>query len=171
MNKLNSMVGGMALAVFGTAGFAAPIDTTGYTVTNLESLSGNAYYDVFLNLFTAGDLGAVINLLSDAPITNASATLDYTGLGPILGPAIMSDILAETAEFLFEDGATRYLLTIDATGAGGDFTDINSFALSDVDAQIMLDRLDLIRDVPLPASLPRILGGVGAFGLMRRPTT
>lgn len=168
MNKLFSMVAGAALAVCGSAAFAAPIDTTGYTVTNLESAAGFAYYDVSVDIFTATDLGGLMAVDSDAPISNASATLSYAGLGPILGPAIESSIMTESAQFLFADGATRYLVTVDATGSGADFTDADPFAFYDVDADITLDRLDLIADVPLPASLPLVVIGMAGFAMVTR---
>ena len=169
MNRLKSLGAAAAISVMGSASFAVPIDTTGYTSTNLETLDGFALYDVENGFFAADTIGFEILLGSFLPFADTDADLDYIGFTDIL-TSIQVSAMTESVQFLFEDGMTRYLLDIDASGNGADFLDTGSFAFSDVEAQITLDRLDLdnLNVIPLPAGLPLMLSGVACFAWLRR---
>lgn len=174
MNRFKMIAAGVAFAVMGTGGFAATIDTTGYTSTNLDTLDGFASLDNEGGLFSAVDFGGDVFLGAFLPFSDTSAELNYFGFATILA-SIETSVMTEMVQFLFADGMTRYLLTVDATGSldviTGDpvnFLDRDEFALFDVDATITLDQLDLVNVVPLPAGMVLLLTGMGALAFLRR---
>jgi hypothetical protein len=176
MNIFKTMAASAALAVLGSTSFAATIETTGYTSTNLETLDGFAFFDAENFAFDAESFDGFITLNAFLPFADTDASLDYLGFAAILD-SIQVSVMTELAQFLFADGLTRYLLTVDATGntdvkTGDDvnFQDSDDFALFDVNATIKLDRLDLIKTnvVPLPAGMVLLLTGIGGLALVRR---
>ena len=82
---------------------------------------------------------------------------------------ITSSIMAEVMEFFFDAGSEGYLVTIDVTGQGLDFTDTDPFNIFSTDAEVSLVEFGKpAAVVPLPAGLPLMLAGLGAFAVVSR---
>lgn len=158
------------VALGATAAEAASIDISDYdNRTTLLTVEGSVFYDGLSDLFVASDGDLTISVDSFLTTDPLNAALDYSALPEILSPAAAVAVMEEVVEFLFVNGATGYLLIVDATGTGVDFTAPGFFI--DADAQLTLDELsDNAAVIPLPASLPLALGGLAglAFISLRR---
>lgn len=148
---------------------AAPIDLAGFTSrTTLLDRDGSVFFDAIFDFFDAGDAAGDIWVNSFLASDPLDATLDFAGLSEILVSARAADVMPEIVQFLFEDGAAGYLVTVDVTGQGLDFTDPAAFI--DAAARIRLEELGTAV-IPVPAALPLLVGALAAMGAVgrRRP--
>lgn len=144
---------------------AAPIDLAAYdTRTVLLDGSGSVFFDGLGDLFDAGDFGGELGIDSFLVSDPLDASLDFAGLPAILSPASAADVMPEIVQFLFEDGDAGFLVTVDVTGQGLDFTDAAAFI--DTDARIKLEELGTAV-IPVPAALPLLVGALAALGAVR----
>lgn len=148
---------------------AAPINLTAYdSRTVLLDSSGSVFFDAAFDFFDAGDVGGKLRIDSFLASDPRDASLDFVGLPTVLSPASAADVTPEIVQFLFEDGDAGFLVTVDVTGQGLDFTDAAAFI--DSDARIKLEELGTAV-IPVPAALPLLVGAlaaVGAVGHRRR---
>lgn len=153
------------LLLCGAMAQAATIDTSAYgaRVTVLDA-GGTVFYDAASPFFeTRGDGGGLA--LDTFDLNDpGQAALDADMIGRILTGADQIAVATEMVQFLFVDGATGYLVTVDATGAGVDFSDAD--ALIDTVAQVRLEQLTTAQ-VPVPAALPLLLAGIGGLAGLR----
>jgi hypothetical protein len=148
---------------------AATVDLSRYVSrdTLIDDPNGFVFYDAAIDFLAAGDSATDITFDTFLASDPANAVLFFAGLPSpsSLSPAIDVSVMAETLEFLFEDVDTAYLIKIDIMGQGYDFTD--DLAYIDTTARVTLERLTTA-PVPLPASLPFLLAGLGGMVVVAR---
>ena len=124
MNRLQAAILGLFLAIGPSQVAAVPIDTSDFdSQTRLVETTGSVFFDGFADIFIASDVGSTVSVDSFLVSDPTNASLDFVDLPSILSPATAVSIMEEMVEFLFEDGNTGYLLVVDVTGQGIDFTD------------------------------------------------
>lgn len=191
MKNIIGMVAGLVFGLASTIAGAASIDTGSYGYVNSTSILDEEEGSVFFTLdyFDAADFGFIAYVVSDGGYDAAVTSLDYTpgGAGTTISlePATEVSVMATVIEMLFEDDMSGlgYLLVIELVddsesvfGAPDDFTFssptdpfsayyISGFDSLEFDAKISLDELSTI---PLPATLPMLLGALGLFAVVRR---
>lgn len=167
MNKLQAAILGLFLAIGPSQVAAVPIDTSDFdSQTRLVETTGSVVFDGFADIFFASDVGSTVSVDSFLVSDPTNASLDFVDLPSILSPATAVSIMEEIVEFLFEDGDVGYLLVVDVTGQGVDFTDATSFV--DSDALITLDELTRAAPLSVPPTLPLLMAGVAGLALVRR---
>ncbi len=167
MNKLQAAILGLFLATGPSQVAAVPIDTSDFdSQTRLVETTGSVVFDGFGDIFIASDAGSTVSVDSFLVSDPTNASLDFVDLPSILSPATAVSIMEEIVEFLFEDGGVGYLLVVDVTGGGVDFTDATSFV--DSDAFITLDELTRAAPLSVPPTLPLLIAGVAGLALIRR---
>ena len=167
MNRLQAAILGLFLAIGPSQVAAVPIDTSDFdSQTRLVETTGSVFFDGFADIFIASDVGSTVSVDSFLVSDPTNASLDFVDLPSILSPATAVSIMEEMVEFLFEDGNTGYLLVVDVTGQGIDFTDVTSFV--DTEGRITLDELTRVAPLSVPPTLPLLIAGVAGLALVRR---
>lgn len=169
MNTCFKWAAAAVLSVVAMQAQAAVVDTSAYdTTTNVvDDALGNLSFDTVNGNFAGSDG------FSDLFVANTDLTDDSTfnldfGFGTpqavnITG-ATESHFGTDIIELLFEESGTGYLVTFETTG-GIDFTSTSASYSGGANA-----RLDVltVAAIPLPATLPLVLAGIGALTLTAR---
>jgi hypothetical protein len=170
MKHYLGLIVGAIMALTGAAANASTIDTSGYDTSTavLTNESGFVFYDGFGDFFDAFDFGGQVTVTSaffvSSPLTSSSFV--PAAPAPIVGNLTQISVATEVVEFLFEDSGLGFLVTVDVTGQGLDFTDPLGFVATD--AFISLTELSNAPAIPLPAGLPLLLTGLGGMVVLRR---
>lgn len=174
---MNRFFGGLAGAMtfaMATGSSAGGIDPLplGYNSSTVlyDNASGSVSYtgpDSLFGEFFDGGLGSIFNVTSLDLDDNTSASFSFNGLASPISGATEITVSTEYVAFFFENASNGFLVNIDVSGQGLDFTD--SFADINTDAQVSLTEFSP-EVIPLPATLPLILAGLGGLALMGRRT-
>lgn len=117
---------------------------------------------------------SIFGTVTDPTSFAFGADFDLSGTEEVMVAGLADSVVgSNTLQYLFENGSTAYLVTITVSPIPGiplddDFASVDA-PISDPNAIVKVDKYtNSSAAIPLPATMPLILAGIGGLALLRR---